>query len=390
LVILDYPAQIERRGIMIKKHTTLLSIILILLCLTSCTPNQAPMGPNAPDDVASSGQAECLGFEGGNIGAGGLVCGGHDRYIYYRSESDHWRLYKAKPDGSAKIKVSDNVPEDINVLDGWVYYINHLDNHSINKVRTDGTEETKLVEGYCNNLYVAESGMYLDRRDQNNVPQVYRADLDGTNLTLLVPHMSVAYYFKGKVYYRNVQELGVHDIAADSKKTLAKAYTYNVAVDESGIYYWEEDKSEFRHIDLAGNTDRAILQGGDFFNYSNGTLYYMDIGSNENGPCHIINRLNIAENQTIQLIEEANEFFDFQGNWLGITFKQWNEHPETIDPSLIDEKDGGLKNGLNESVGYVYVTGEHLYMRAALRDSIIQTGKPDCIVRLDDGVTIWD
>ncbi len=378
---------------MVKRTATLLSLILILSCLAGCTPNTLPeasITPGVPDVSDPAVQTERVGFEGGNIGAGGLVCGGDDGYVYYRSESDGWKLYKARPDGSSKTRISNSIAEDINVLDGWIYYIDHLDNNSICKIQTDGTEETKLTEGYCGNLYVAESGMYFDKRDKNNVPQIYRADLDGGNQKLLVPNMSVAYYYMGKVYYCNVRELGVYDIAANSKRTLIKTYTYNVSVDESGIYYLDADKNEVYHMDLDGDTVRVVLQGGDFVNYSSGNLYYMGISSNENGPCHVVNCLNLATNETTQLIEEANEFFDRDGNWLGITFKQWQEHPETIDPSLIDERDGGLKNGLNESVGYVYVAGEHLYMRATLRNSIIETGKADCIARLDDGVTIWD
>jgi len=230
--------------------------------------------------------------------------------------------------------------------------------------------------------------MYFDKRDEKNAS--HRADLNGENITLLVPDRTVVYYYMGNVYYNNPQELGVYNIAEKTKKTLVKGRTYNVSVDDSGIYYWAVDKSEFHHIDLTGDTDRVLLKGGDFFNYSKGALYYMGISSNNNGPCHVINRLNLVNNETTLLIEEANEYFDSHGNWLNLTFRQWAEHPETVDPSLIDEKDGGLKNGLNEAVGYVYVVGEHLYMRATLRDSIVQTGKADCIACLDDGVTIWD
>lgn len=54
------------------------------------------------------------------------------------------------------------------------------------------------------------------------------------------------------------------------------------------------------------------------------------------------------------------------------------------------KKIGELFVGYNESVGYVYVAGEYLYMRASLRESILVNGKLNCIARLDGGVTIWD
>jgi hypothetical protein len=40
-------------------------------------------GRNTPDGPVPT--AELLGFEGGNIGAGGLVCGGDDGYLALRS-----------------------------------------------------------------------------------------------------------------------------------------------------------------------------------------------------------------------------------------------------------------------------------------------------------------
>jgi len=372
---------------MIKLVNPLIAFIIIICGLTGCGVH---IQADLPDIPAAPESIERLGYEGGNVGAGGLVCGGDDGYIYYRSESDSWKLYKAKPDGSSKTKVSDRVIEGINVLDGWVYFIDHFDGNSIYKVRTDGTEEIKLVDGWCYDLYAAESGLYFDKRDENNHSQVCRADLDGENFTMLVSDMTVAYYYKGNIYYKNSQELGVYDITAKSGKSLVKGETYNVSVDDSGIYYWAVDKEEFHRMDLNGDMDSIIQKGGDYFNYHQGNLYYMGISSNKNGPCHVINRLDLSNNETTLLLEEANEYFDTHGNWLGITFRQWLEHPETVDPSMIDEKDGGLKNGFNESVGYVYAVGEHLYMRAALRESLLITGKVDCIARLDEDVIIWD
>lgn len=343
-----------------------------------------------PNTLSTPPISELLGFEGGNIGAGGLVCSGKDGYIYYRSESDGWKLYKAKPDGSEKTKLSNRVPQCINVLEGWVFFCDFTDDFSIYKVRTDGKEETKLVDGYYDNLYVAESGMYFDMRDENNSPQIYRADLDGKNMTRLLPDASLMYYYKDKIYL-GPRQLKVYDIKTGTEKGLIETYVHNVSVDDSGIYFWAADKGEFHRLDPDGDNDTIILRGGDYFNYSGGNLYYMGIGENKNGPCHTINCLNIATNKTEILLEEANEYFNAHGEWIGVTFKQFNEHPETIDPKLIKQNEAGeVFVGYNESVGYVYVTGEYLYTRASLRESILVNGKPDCIAKIDDGVTIWD
>lgn len=333
---------------------------------------------------------ELLGFEGGNIGAGGLVCGGKDGFIYYRSESDGWKLYKAKPDGSEKIKLSNREPAYINVLEGWVYFCDYTDDFSIYKVRTDGTDETKLVDGYCNNLYVAESGMYFDMRDGNNSPQIFCADLDGKNMIMLVPDASLLYYYNGKIYL-GMGQFGVYDINTGTGQVLVETYVHNVSVDDSGIYFWAFDRGEFHCLDLDGGNDRVIIRDGDYFNYIGGNLYYEGISENENGPCHTINCLNIATDKTVILMEEANEYFNAHGEWTGVTFKQFNEHPETINPELLKQDESGeIFVGYNESAGYVYVAGECLYMRASLRESILVNGKLNCIAKLDGGISIWD
>jgi hypothetical protein len=340
--------------------------------------------------LSSLTTSELLGFQGGNIGAGGLVCRGKDGYIYYRSESDGWKLYKAKPDGSEKTKLSNRVPGCINVLEGWVYFCDFTDDFSIYKVRTVGIDETKLVDGSCDNLYVAESGMYFDMRDRNNSPQIFYADLDGKNMIMLMPDASLMYYYKGKIYMGTGQ-LGVYDIKTGIEKVLFETYVPNVSVDDSGIYFWATDRGEFHRLDLDGGNDRVIIRGGDYFNYCGGNLYYEGISENKNGPCHTINCLNIATDKTVILMEEANEFFNAHGEWIGVTFKQFNEHPETINSDLLKQNEPGeIFVGYNESVGYVYVAGEYLYMRASLRESILVNGKLDCIARLDGGVTIWD
>ena len=92
-------------------------LVILLLCLSVCL--SACVHTNG-DKRESNGavRPEKLGFEGGNLNAGGLMCGDGNGWVYYRSESDYWCLYKAKFDGSGKIKLSDGCPQNIDVLDG--------------------------------------------------------------------------------------------------------------------------------------------------------------------------------------------------------------------------------------------------------------------------------
>ena len=121
-------------------------------------------------------EAEQLGFAGANIGQGGLMAGDGE-WVYFRSESD-WGLYRARTDGSEQTQLlppEDYAPSSINVLGGWVYFSNFRDGFSLWRVRTDGSEAEKLVDGYCHTFLVAESGIYFDCRDENNVMRTFHS-----------------------------------------------------------------------------------------------------------------------------------------------------------------------------------------------------------------------
>ena len=354
------------------------------------TPTTVPSDSPIP---LSTNPSEWLGFDGGNPGAYGLMCGSDDGYIYYRSEED-WRLWRAKPDGSEKTKICDQIPEHINVLGDWVYFICHSDDNAIYKVCTDGTEETKLAEGYCTNLFAAESGLYFDIRDENNVAQAYYADLDGDRMVNLISDCYIAYYYDGKIYTRGATEhnFGVYEVKTGEHKILARTYVHNVSVDDSGIYYWAVNEGEFRLIDSGGN-EKTLQQGGDYYNYTRGFLYYMGYGENKNGPCHVINKLNVTTGETTTLYEELNEFFDVHGEFIGVTYKQLETGD--YDPDIFEDTPYGkvLKGGenyFNEAVSFIYVAGENVYIKAGLRESLKQKGALDCIARLDGGLVIWD
>ena len=343
---------------------------------------------------ASQEPVERLGFSGGNIGVGGLICGGDDGYIYFRSERD-WKLYRAKPDGSEKMKISDHMIQCINVLDGWVYFKAFSDAFAVYRVRTDGTVETRLADGGYGNLFVAESGMYFETRDESNTSHIYRADLDGNNVRLLFSEASLMYYYKGKIYI-GAAMLGVYDIETGEEKVLDETYIHDVTVDESGIYYWAVEEGEFRRMDHDGSNRSVVLRGGDFFNYTNGYLYYYGISENANGLCYVINRLDIKTGETETLFEELNEYFDELGNLIGVTFSQRSSGDYA--PDIFEMNSRGemlLKGGgsiCSESAGYVYVADEHVFMPARLRDWLLQYGyeRFSGIARLDGGVTVWD
>ena len=333
-------------------------------------------------------KAEKLGFQGGNISAGGLMCMGDDGRVYYRSESDGWHLYSALPSGEDKRLVSKDIPECINVLDGVVYYLSWSDGFALKRVNTDGSGEDTLVEGYCCNLHAAESGLYFDMRDENNSADVFRANHDGSDMQLLVKGMSVGAYFDGVIFCQNTRSLCAYHIDSGETEVLLENFTHNVSADETGIYYWLPDESRFCRMDIETHEEETLIRGGDFFNYTDGRVYYQSYGG-DNYNYFCIFAYDVPTGVTETLCSFSDEYFGFNGISLGITLEQMRDADfyASLDPSMFSE-DGGI--GLTESAGYAYSLGGTVITRGTLREGIAVKGSPDCLILCEGSGAVWD
>lgn len=375
--------------------------MIILVTLSGCSKNNPSLLTDDSDttqpilnDVSSDSQLnsveskERYGFENGNLAAGGLMCGDENGWVYYRSEADHWNLYKAKIDGTEKTKICDDTPAYINVLDDWIYYSNFNDGFSIYRIRTDGNNREKLIDGYCGNLHVTSEKLYFDLRNENNAPQIYSADLDGSNKNLIAENLYVAAYYDGILYCRDIKSLYAVNAVTGTTDKIFVGYTHNIAVDDSGIYFWAVDDRTYCRIDNNGN--KTILHdGGDFFTYANGKLYYWGCGG-DNFDYDCIYCLDTVSNQTKTVLSLSPQYFDAAGNDLGITIRDLRDGVVTPDESMINPQDGVFK-GFRESVDYTYVIDGCAFSRGAMRDSLLQTGKLDCWIQCNDVEgNVWD
>ena len=242
------------------------------------------LSPAAPLTQELPAAQEQLGFAGANIGQGGLMAGDGE-WVYFRSESD-WGLYRARTDGSEQTQLlppEDYAPSSINVLGGWVYFSNFRDGFSLWRVRTDGSEAEKLVDGYCHTFLVAESGIYFDCRDENNVMRTFHAELDGSAQTLLYESCAPTTYYEGKLYLYDFRSgtLYAYNTEANEREILFEG-KYDAAffsADDTGIYFWD-DMCDYCHLDPETKEITVLHQGpiGDYFNYYDGTVYYVAYG----------------------------------------------------------------------------------------------------------------
>jgi hypothetical protein len=373
----------------------LMLIMLVSACglmtpQSSLSPSAETASPSAlPASAAAETVTERLGFQGGNIGAGGYMCDGGDGYVYYRSEkagADSWTLYKARYNGTGKQKLSDAQPQNINVLDGWVYFIAETEeSYAIHRIRTDGTDQQKLTESSYGGLYVAESGMYFNMPNGQGTLDVARADLDGGNMQVLIPDAGIAYYFEKNIYYTNASGLFVCSLVTGKIKLLTDSYTHNLAADETGIYYRSVNHNGFVRRDFESGAETVLVTGSEYYAYAAGFVYYTG-QRREDWPGRAILRLDLATGETDTLFESTGEYFDSAGEWLGVHFF---DDLAGADPLILDQH--GAVKGSTESAGEVYNCGGHTYMRGVLRESTVRKGMPLCIAILEDGdAKFWD
>ncbi|MBV1756442.1 MAG: DUF5050 domain-containing protein [Dethiosulfatibacter sp.] len=352
-----------------KTKITLMIILVLmsigLLTLTSCEVDDEVTTPPVI-------QSEGNGFLAGNIGQGGLMAGDSEGKVYYRSESDHWALYKANLDGSEKMKLSDDRISNINVLGGWVYYTNFDDNFSVYKIRTDGSDRQRIFEGYCSNLYVAGDRMYFDMRDESNMSHVYSLGTDGSDLKKIIPEASMAYYYDEAVYYisNNGLSLWKLNLETDVNIKLTDKYSTYVLVDDTGIYYWSVNEGTFNQMNLDGGDERVVLSGGDYYNTSSQDIYYIKSSDN-----YDLFRLDLETESEERLSSFSSKVFD--------------ENGEVIeDLTNLSEYDFSFQ----EKAAFIYLIEGDVFSRGTLVESLSKSGKVDCLMHFDDegNAKFWD
>jgi hypothetical protein len=347
------------------KRMIMVLLAIGLVVLTACAVEDKV---EAPPDVVTEGN----GFLAGNIGLGGLMAGDSEGSVYYRSESDHWALYKSNLQGTEKVKLSDDRISNINVLGGWIYYTNFDDNFSIYKIKTEGSERQRILEGYCTNLYATGERLYFDMRDDTNMSHVYSMGTGGSDLKMIIPEASMAYYHDDVVYYiaKDGLKLWQLDLVTGEQRKLTDTHSAYVVVDDTGIYYWSVNEGTFNQMNLDGSDDRVVLSGGDYYNKSERNIYFIKAGGN-----YDVYELNLDTETETRLSLFSSEIFDENGK---------------VIEDLTSQSDDDFS--FQEGAAFIYIIENEVFARGILVESLSLSGKVDCLMHFDGAGNseFWD
>ena len=211
----------------------------------------------------------------GNLQSGGYMATDGEWY-YYRS-NEKFKLCKMRPDGSDVTVLSEEPVAWISVYDGYVYYNTSSTNPSVKRIKTDGTGEETLHFGNTEDIRLINDRIYyqdsmdslhlysmnLEGRDvvlentlektysmtldgtymyfsnQEDGGNLYRVNIDGSDLQCILDHKIEGMTIGGNYLYFNDLEtnyFSTYDLSTGEVKELVSDYIYYINVTEEGIY----------------------------------------------------------------------------------------------------------------------------------------------------------
>jgi len=67
-------------------------------------------------------------------------------------------------EGNGKTRLNTDRSWDITVCGEWIYYINESDGYKLYKIKTDGTERTKLNNDFTQSLFLKDDWLYYSNK----------------------------------------------------------------------------------------------------------------------------------------------------------------------------------------------------------------------------------
>lgn len=217
----------------------------------------------------------------GNIVNGGLVASSGG-WVYYRSEADGWKLYKSLPDGSEKVKICDDMPSEINVVDEYVYYANFSDGLSLYRIKADGTGRAKLFDGWAESLNIVDGWAYFARRaDAATGNRICKMRLDGSELTELADvYAGELSAGEDAIFFTafNDSTHVIHRMNRDGAgvEPLNRVYSHFVNVQDGWLYFWNVESGRVHKMKTDGTESKSVnAEMSDYVNVDGEWIYYV-------------------------------------------------------------------------------------------------------------------
>lgn len=318
-----------KKGCVTLKNKGFLSILLILVMITSIGCSMSKVSGDAQKKL---------------------------KQIVYVGD-DH-KIYKINPDGSGKVKVTDDTVYCFTIVDNYIYYQKESDNQSENnkgyKINLDGTGKTATSESFYNSKYV-DGWLYFDDMGDG---KTYKMKGDGSSKTVLDDKISqIIDVSNDWIYYIEF----VDDTSAllykmktdgsEKTKVISDTFANSPYIQIVGDYIYfmnDTDLSTLYRTKLDGTERVKLADTATSAEVKDNEVFY--IGDNEN-----LFMLSNGSKQT-KLSNDRVSNFDTKGDW--VYYVNYTESQALYRV----KKDGtGNQNITGDYVWLFKINGETIY-----------------------------
>ncbi|KPU44461.1 N-acetylmuramoyl-L-alanine amidase LytC precursor [Oxobacter pfennigii] len=263
-----------------------------------------------------------IGGETGDMAVYGTEAVFSGGFIYYNDNVENGFLYKIKDDLTGRVKLSNDSPRYINVMEGWIYYVNQSDDDKLYKIKADGNQRTKLTDYSVWNIRVSGDWIYYVRDDSPNMqsPRLYRIKTDGAGNTKVSDDWIMGFAIsEGFIYYSGSSDYDrTYRMKLDGtgKQSVINNSVYSLDVVGEWIFYSRETDTGDTAIYKSksdGTGDEILIAPraykaavlGDFVYYCNGLDGYK------------LYRIRTDGSENIRLDDDNRSYgFNLAGDWL--------------------------------------------------------------------------
>lgn len=217
-------------------------------------------------------------------------------WVYYISDTNQ-SIYKMKPDGSKRERLTNRSCSNLNVVDQWIYFINTLDN-GIYRVKNDGSELETISDKVSSEMIIYENEIYFINgryewdSEAGNFKKfgsnlVCKMDLDGGNMAALNSVAShnmnivndVIYYYddvNGTISRIATDGNNASVICHDPDEVMLNFQVYREKIYYSDFEYDDDLNSGIYTLDMVnGNKNKIISTICYSFNFCGDNILYM-------------------------------------------------------------------------------------------------------------------
>ena len=278
------------------------------------------------------------GNTSGNLTNGGNVVS-DGQYNYYLNSSDGYKLYKSKPDGSSKSKISDSVCSSLNTIGDWIYYSDFMVGKGIYKMKKDGSSKTLLVNSQTMGIAVVNDWIYYLEKGASESQEnfLYKIKTDGTSkkkidfetknsLVCIEPQAIVV--IENWVYLSLLNKadnnIGLYRIKTDGS-TAQRVSTSSprfFSIEDGWIYYSDDTYQKINKAKVDGSSEEVLYTIPDSnyalygLNASNGCVYFSNNTYSQPDDKLGIYIMKTDGSDLVKLVSGSAKFLNIVSEWI--------------------------------------------------------------------------